>query len=887
MTCFDIIFKCIVLITATPFVVNSVDLQELYDLMKSEDIKSYSLSHSKNIVEIKNDKYEIYKYNRKPSPRPDDKVEIILDKFYIYVNCECATWTHNELIGIIKMLEDSYGRFLASPSHDYQNHTDCIICNMVSRLTMVSEKLNDFINVLLNYVAINKYDISIETDFLKSLFSLNLTIDYIEKTMLNITEDNNGEHEFGANNEYGIKIQNYAVIVRILSETLYSIRGFMALNCKCPPHTYIEKQYFAYLENETRNTTDLDRLTNNIQLIKLEPTNKCVQIKKMIFLNSFVNLEQLFDGYQIIWKTSVGSFAFETILIKMKQITDLEFISWCQLYIFKTIMKLIFSETLQLCEQDGPIPNAVFNDLNKLYSEVLIHYTNMPTELKECYLLLETTEGKEEDSKRIKLIGAINIYMQTVYDINITQTSGVTTVRSNDLGSSNTELKKTVLEKLMSQLNNKYDNFKCFIRFLSFVQRENKKYYVPLKPFTKKSHIVLNSLMEINNTNKDNGTIPNRRNFTSILITGNDKPTDCNFLKVLYSLCFNSFSKVNDSMDHESFDFRIELFNVVQSDILTFMSKYKNHQNSKYLQNIRPLIEIPGKNLIKNGNTDSIIRLMFVVMTELNKYALKSCHFLNHKISLINNITIGDIGLYSELNAVKQLMYKSVSISNVESIGLNGFYEFFDKKSSDFKEHNSTEITFMWKGEKLNVQQIYENITNSVTNSFYQFSFLDYYFKFLNTLIFYESNKMFNSNDQMPNEICIKLKLLINNLRYPIAYQKMTSDIISYVLLVIEFACMDERQKKNFEKINGVEKKNLKTQIGYHLEETGVFVNEQTPFLPSTQPVDVDLKKICEKIGKTAFMAQIVDQFYLLLRDGDELVNIHGPTLEMYENFVC
>lgn len=878
--CFSTTFTYILLILVLPLEVYSVDLQELINLIRSNGITSHLSNQSKSTVSINGVNHEIYKYNRDLLTRAD-AYGSILDKFYIYVNCECATWTHDKVIEIIKILPNLFSSFSEHSSQD-----NIIKQENIPKLNTTLTELENFIDVLLNYVEINNHDLSIESDLLKSLFYLKLAINHIINTMDKL-HDENLEIKSDLVVITDVLRKNYFVITRILSETLYSIRGFMALNCKCPPYSYNDKQYFEYLANQTgENSTDLSMLTDIIGSMKLKSTHYECEHKYIMFLNDVINIEQLFDGYQIIWITNVGNVNFKTILNGITTTLDIEFISWCQLYTFKTIMKLIFTEILKVYELAHEIPNDVYKKLKELYTKVLVNYTNMPVELKVCFLLLVTMDGNQEVSKTRKLIEAINSYMQIVNDISLYTSQS--TFTPNHIGSSHTEIPKSVLEKLMSQLTDKYEVFKCFIRFLTFVQRENEKYFLPLNPFSTKSIKVENVLNSIMSNNK----YEERDILTTSLTTGNFITNDCDYAKGLYTLCFNGFVKITDPIDISKWKDDCEkIFKEVQNEVANFISYFPNHPNSKYLQIIQPLIEILGIKLIKNGNSDSIKRLMYVVMTELNKYALASCYPLNDKLyTLTENIIIGNTELLLVYDEVKSKMDNLVSVPYIQIISLNYFYDFYKSKSSDFEEHCSNVITFNWKGEKFSIQQIYENVTSVVTSPFYQFSFIHYYAKFLMTLLFNESLKLFNSNEKMPDDMYDKLYSLVHSI-YSVnlnCLHKMVSDIIKHMILSINFAHEDKAQKENFKKSKKEEINDLETQAGYHFESIGVFINLPSPgetSSQSTQSTEIDYKKICKKMGKIVYMAKFVDQLYLHIKNREALACI--PSIESYENFVC
>jgi len=283
-----------------------------------------------------------------------------------------------------------------------------------------------------------------------------------------------------------------------------------------------------------------------------------------------------------------------------------------------------------------------------------------------------------------------------------------------------------LLISFMDKIIKHLTEFQCFIQFFNFQLFENNKYYLL---FRKNSKAITPFICEILYEENDQ-TVDNQLNMKAINA----------YTYELYSFCLIANQKLTFDIENKIMDPNQSyiITTEILKNLLYALKKYYNY--SAYFNNVMfyivPLLQVHQPHFRILNDYYSFKRLLYVIMHALNYY------FIEHNSSLLTNYDLSiyyleffiDPNYYNKnINTITNLVIKD----NSESANyIYNFYIEYEILVSVIKSY--TNIQFSWKGESLNMMEIYSNIISSVLSPYYIYDFFVLNFQLCTAAIYYE-----------------------------------------------------------------------------------------------------------------------------------------------------
>jgi len=237
---------------------------------------------------------------------------------------------------------------------------------------------------------------------------------------------------------------------------------------------------------------------------------------------------------------------------------------------------------------------------------------------------------------------------------------------------------------------------------------------------------------------------------------------------------------------------------------------------------IIPLIEILSNDLTENIDYYGSKRLVYVMMTALNKYTLEYCNPPQYNFLLFNNYNFDIIG---QLPKIKSNL---IDMTNQEMLSSSSeilkFYKLFISQVDIFESFKN--INFTWKGETKNISELYLNVTSIVVSPYHIYDFFNLIFKFIAAALYYElqmqESILLNNKGKIAENICQLLKILYE-LLFNTSFLKNEIYIFNLIkdyLQMLKHTCDNE--------IDGTHENYIHSQIKDHLKNKGVIINFHT-----------------------------------------------------------
>lgn len=745
---FLFLFFC--LWTLTPIKCHSNQLKVFKHLaIKNEITSEWTGTTSK--VYIGQKEYEIYTYQHESQ---NDRLfsDTTLSNLYTCINCEFAEWTRDKLFDLIEHLPLLY------QSNFFYRHSNIFLtCHEPSISKKVNKVINyttRFMNILFTYykMYLNEHDTFIDTSFLSIVISLNFKIKYLNNLIKNPAEIE--------------KIDK--VVVRTVVGVLNSIQNYTLLNCK-QSFYYENKQFFGFSMNESAEK-DIKTFLKDIDSLQLEPIKSCNVLQ--------MTLEEVFPNeivMSIAWIINGDTLQLHMVIDRIKYITDFEVIYWYQKHMFNTVMKLLFTKTLDYLKINNNVPKNIINSIGTIYHDVLKDVESVPYDLHELFIILLSdtenvlTENSLFERKIIK-------YLNSLFYIHLQETS-------------------LTLEEFISYIQNTFD-LECFIQLFDFLYYENNSY--------NETYFKKNLIKPLNNSIEQIFKLPSFDKLslikqTQIEMLEKEKQIDDNFVDPngchcfigLYQYCFetlfylNLALKTNYVLDTESC-YYFEAISTVK-DLSKLLSTLLYHSTNffhyKVLYNILPLIELMEANII--GEYFDLKRLVHIIMTELNNYAIEFCSPPDYNILLFNNMDFDAIGFLSTRTHA-EVQESILNLPKIERRYTRTYYSIrllssMFIKDSKFEKYNGI-ITIKWNGEKKSMSDIVHCIFNNVVSPRTIYSFYNICYKFCLSVIYYE---VYNFYWEKKCNFGFRL-LQGHDLKFPADFIELVSNINEFIWYYID-----------------------------------------------------------------------------------------------------
>lgn len=551
--------------------------------------------------------YDIYTlYNKK------ENSEVIEDSglyFYSCMNCIFAHYIQEILY------EDTY-IYLLYDGYDKNN------------LILTMKKIMKLVNVLLKFLNIISYPFT-NTDFLNILLSLCIKINYsVEKDFI-------------------------ISIIPIFVDVINNIQNFIVFNCRIPSK-FNNKNLYGY-EYET-NEWKKENINTIIQVIeKTINTNiHCCSIEKMLLveiidsnnseLNEISNIKIRLQVNEN--KTNESELTIKENLNDTLNYYSVEYIFLYLKSLFKAIILTILQKLKQILIENNQQKKIIkFN--NKKFEDLTFIYLSL-TNLPENVISLLNSDISIENEKEINdILNKLNDQIDALNNDNKEKETVLGISKVNIIYEENPKENRMSLEDFLDNIKNYIEDYKCFILFFEYLNNEYKKNYTST----------------IKNEDKDTFV---RKNFFSepynyYLIINNDVK-HCNITKML----IQNGIEVIDSINNIKNDNDSEYNNIKNYFIKTM--KYIKHisnqsSNSYYIKNVDNMdyvmIHASISNCFNESKHDEIKRIVFIIITNLQKFVLEFCscdhNFFSYDLNNKNKFTFHQLSEIDKQSALKYL----------------------------------------------------------------------------------------------------------------------------------------------------------------------------------------------------------------------------------------
>lgn len=698
------------------------------------------------------------------------KENSIIDEAYAYFNsmsCEIAAWTINKLYEFSRKSPLFY-------QYQYQIH--------LSNKTVYGERFEKSVKDLIRDLNKLKHPIMI----LHDLLYINAdAFYYIDTTILKPL----GSLMYGAYfilKTYKNKKLKYDVtemdIIRLVLKEMNDLQYVLSINCLDRPATYKSLYFYGYwintLNNENVNLHKrLDKFTFDIFFIDENLSTDCsdnhiylenfvVETPKNHIIFDIVNA-YYFDFLHTIRKT------VRNLLFEVKKSYSVEVLFYYHETVSNIIMKLVFTKIMSvMSESMDSLPIYIIENISQIYDKLTkVHYTNFPANMVSGFEILKKYCALQFD----KLVeNVFTNYIASLGSITFTDVidKNMDTIEELD----NLKYLKSILILILKNL----DDFKCVDIYFKGLRYEHGRYY---KPFVEHTNVF----------------------FPISYIVKNNEV--CDFLLSIYSICFQAFRFFNRDEDYTSDKFHSYINDanlsrgwraimLIKNYLLIIIKRKVNDLSILTIAyNTVTLLENLHEQVVKVSIV-VLQRILTVIMTEVNRYALKCCAWPKFNYLLYNNVNFihfgdGDLIKRSILNFFKKKVKKfevedfdfdKIDLNNYAYFNVQFFYDMFIR-NSEVLRHYRNRIMIYWNGKPQIIQDIYQEATEMVfLNYCYVYALYDVYFKSLIAIVYYEMSVIMNKNNfKSLKDGFLKLFNTVKNFRY----QYFPRELMYFILDII------------------------------------------------------------------------------------------------------
>lgn len=687
-----------------------------------------------NVKVFDNHWFIIYVYN----PIIDVSKDFIntLNIFYIMMNCRLANLTQFQLFKFIKRFP-----LLKQSNTKTNNIFITEINDHVKELNFIAKQIRRFISILQYFLSITSsyYD----TSLLKIFLSLQFKIHF-----LTLFQHKAGLSEVDISDD---------IIIYIIFEIINWIQSFTRTNCLTQDYqegkysNEREKYYGYHMINYLQYKYDNEFL-NVIEAFNIKPVSHCYEeifLLKDISINTSKDsiLNEISSALIVHKKTKTIS--IKNIFDRIQESFDLELILWYQKSIYKTIMKLLCSKALTELEALGNVlifPDYIIESFVTINTLILPEIKqNLPLDFTYCFEHLADKQSNKSDEID-NCIRIIRDYHDITTDI-VLLSDVVDATITNDFVI-NHKIHSS-LQNFVEKINEYSVSFECFNNLYKFLHTEyDKKYYIPFQNNPTKIDNLVNNDYKLSIVKRYRLEIV--RNFWE----SND---ECNYVNKLHNLCIeveilliiiaNSSKSEKKNIKND----KIINYQLLIKNTFTLINRWSISIISQYDENSdRDILKVAYNLYVLLKSKDHFNRynlrpLLYSIMTHLNDYTNEHCYPPN-----FNYLFFGQIDFISQIvieKSKKQLNIfikqfnlnypNNLNIDHYTFLDILYFYDQHVKNAIMFTPYEKT-FEFYWKGEKKNINQIFENIKAIVLNPTHIYAFYDIYFKFVITMIYFE-----------------------------------------------------------------------------------------------------------------------------------------------------
>jgi len=547
-------------------------------------------------------------------------------------------------------------------------------------------------------------------------------------------------------------------IVQLTVEELNALQSFLSMNCSTV-QSFDDKhpQFTGYWITKIGNVTPglqntINNLLSSLEKINLESDHPICSVSQMLFSN-FLNLpsDEIITNDIMLAKfkfplkgsSSIASSSSqptyeneESIMIlhlleQLEEPQDIELVIFYQNCIITTIMKLALTKTEKLVLQNQIDLSEIKILIENVNTEMEKNIEQFPDLFVNGFKILN-----EIIKKNVEIKSELEDYRRLLHNIDIDNEISLTKYEETS--------DEEYMQKLLKKVFNHINDFKCYYQSIKCQITEHNKYY------------------KIFNKNKKTQSLKHPGGDKNI---SNEK---CYYIFNIYLICYQAVIYINERIERNiQEDGETILFEriwaavkSVQYYIHTVLKMFKKDFHFREMASKIAIVLVNFKKKssaeLKNYHAE---RIFNVVMTELNTFETKHCDHSKFNFLLINNINWINFGkgqLIEESNRKYiGIFYSTLSEDfllnnldpkqNLEHFDIGYLNETFIKPS-EIVNYYGKYITFIWKGKKLNILEIYKDATLLILNYEDLNELYGIYFKFFAASVYFEMKEILDRN---------------------------------------------------------------------------------------------------------------------------------------------
>jgi len=245
------------------------------------------------------------------------------------------------------------------------------------------------------------------------------------------------------------------------------------------------------MENGSLEGKYVDSFLGDIYLLGLDSNVYCSVNEMLLF-----DISLIFG--QTKWFTENSEINVEDAVRTIMNSYDLLKMYWFQKHIFNTIIKQLFTLTVEHFWKNT-LSETILKKLETITSRIFSDIKNLPHNLTE-YLSLMKSKEMDTWSEQKKFVNVVENYLDSLGYIILKADSNLSPNKSkggNNLRSHQYNMPFSTLEEFMDYLNLNIEEFKCFSRLFEFLHYQyNDINYRPFENYSKNIRIFEQKLSE-------------------------------------------------------------------------------------------------------------------------------------------------------------------------------------------------------------------------------------------------------------------------------------------------------------------------------------------------------------------------------------------------------
>lgn len=675
--------------------------------------------------------------------------------FYTAVSCKFASWTMGKLYEFVESSTAASGRcdFRERHAHAYPR---VLFENRVGTTTSLTAALDKyvkrFIEILTGFLnvksgAYSRYD---DTAVLKTFLSLRIKTHYYINTT---RSKNTGKESF---------VVSDIDVMRIVLAHMTSLQRFLSTNCSedykssslssSPP-----PQFYGYWINGGVDT--IDHFLFNIRRIGLEfdPSSSLCSTAE-ILLDDLVTALRFSDDplSRDVAGAKMRITADTTISVADVRDAindDVELIFWYRECVLTAIVKLVLRKAIRRLSSKDGLPRSVVDAIAEMNSRM----SSVPSYLAVGFTLLANAAADDSES-----ITELENYYRSLSDVVVlaadddergessssaaarrvhvvprerdaSRTSKAITLRDLIVV---TERPDRVdwpddvqyLENVMRTLLSNVDDFKCFHRS-SLILRDRNEHYNYYIPFAddKRSLLPVNGIAD---------RVDQQQQQQQSVGT-------CDFVADVHALCRRAVRGFAGPRSHDADESWEIVFKIKGYFLAIVRREADDYDLLKTAYDSATLLVNLVRRADKNVDVYHVQRVLDVVATELDGYAIKRCELF---LTLDDSTSAADVPPTPVIEKSVWTFYENRFGTANDDIRcdddckyLNAqyLYDSFVKDSDVIKLYGNN-VKVYWKGKYRTVVDVYEDAIFFTVNARLLYALYDVYFKFFIAAIYYE-----------------------------------------------------------------------------------------------------------------------------------------------------